>query len=204
MFHVRLNPVLCLMISIFVVGCAVSSAYAGDLFGYELDAGSGKIGSLLKSQGYDVVIKTELTYISLSFVELFGYSNEYFKDMQLWGGFYKHRSYAYKWQGIVNADKDVAVGLDSLMQYIVKAFGEPKDLLGNNVELKSINTTSLNDVAVAFGDEDLSFIWKKDDEQIEMFLSAPLLAMSDTEIEFTLRYSSLKKEKEVRAYRGEE
>ncbi len=100
------------------------------------------------------------------------------------------------------ADPDGAATIERLLQYISKIFKEPEPSSGMKSADKKIDVALLKNIAAGEGDEDLHFIWKRNGEQITMFLSTPLLPMSDLEIEFTLRYFLPEIEKEVLTYKG--
>ena len=184
---------------LILVVMVLEPAQGADLFGFTLDTGSGKTGSLLKSQGYNPQVKQNLTYPRITSLELFGYTNDYLKDMQLWVEFYTHRSYIYKWEGVINADKPSTTNINRFLKHLVSIFGHPRDYNGNKTK-DSIKLSTLK--AVTRGEEDLSFIWKNKKDQIELFLGAPLFATTDTEIELTLRYFSPETEQKVMAYQN--
>jgi len=202
LINVRLDVTFRLIaVILFLMIIVTIPAYANDVFGYKLDAGIGRTKSGLGNQGYTVNIKKDLTYIRLSSIEIFGFKNEYLNNMQLWINCYKDRVYVYKWQGVITADPSSAASIERLLQYISKIFGEPKITALTKSAYKKIDTSLLKTIAA--DNEDLHFAWKNNEEQVEMFLSAPLLPMSDIEVDFTLRYFLPEVEKKVLIYTGE-
>ncbi|MFC1592667.1 hypothetical protein ACFL4C_01485 [Candidatus Omnitrophota bacterium] len=201
MINVRLDGFLRLIAVILFLTFGVAiPGYAQDVFGYKLDAGIGSTKSVLENQGYVVNIKKDLTYIRLSSIEIFDFKNEYLNNMQLWINSYKGRVYVYKWAGVIMADLSGVASIERLLQYISRISGEQEIPVGMKSTYKKIDVSLLKAIATSEGSEDLDFVWKNNKEQIEMFLSSPLLPISDMEADFTLRYFLPEVENKVLAY----
>lgn len=201
LINVRLGRIVLLMAVILFLTIVVAiPGYAQDLFGYKLDLGIGSTKSVLENQGYTANIRKDLTYIRLSSIEIFDFKNEYLNKMQLWINSYKDRVYIYKWDGSTMADSNNAASIERLLQYISETFGEPEIPADMKSTYKKFDAPLLKTIATGEGSEDLHFLWKKNEKQIEIFLSAPLLPISDIEVDFTLRYFLPEIQKEVSAY----
>lgn len=202
LINVRLGAIFRLIAGILFLTIVVTiPGYAQDVFGYKLDAGIGSTKSVLENQGYAVNIRKDLTYIRLSSIEIFDFKNEYLNNMQLWINSYKGRVYVYKWAGVIMADLSGVASIERLLQYISKIFGEPEIPAGMKSTYKKIDASLLKTIATSEGSEHLHFVWKNNEKQIEMFLSTPLLPISDMEVDFTLRYFLPEVEKKVLAYK---
>ena len=192
----RLTTVIFFLMIVFT-----TPGYADDLFEYQLDAGIGRTKSVLESQGYSVKISKDLTYVRLSSIEIFNFKNEYLNKMHLWINCYKGRVFTYKWEGVIMADVSGAANIERLLQYISNQFGEPEVPAGMKTRVKQIDASQLKTIVTGDGSDELHFIWEKNEKQVEMFLSVPLLPLNDMEVDLTLRYFLPRIEKEVSAYK---
>lgn len=188
-------------IILFLTIVVTIPGYAYDVFGYKLDAGIGSTKSVLEKQGYTVHISKDLTYTRLSSIEIFNFKNEYLNKMQLWINSYKGRVCVYKWDGVIMADLSGTAGIERLFQYISKIFGEPEISASMKSTYKRIDASLLKTIATSEGSENLHFVWKNNEEQIEMFLSPPLLPISGMEVDFTLLYFLPGVEKKISVYK---
>ena len=131
LINVRLGTIFRLIVVILFLTIVVATpGYAQDLFGYKLDVGIGSAKSVLENQGYTAHISKHSTFVRLSSIEIFGFTNEYINDVQLWIHAYYHRVFLYRWSGEIMADESGAASIERLLQYISGMFGEPETPAG--------------------------------------------------------------------------
>lgn len=186
---------------IFLMNVVVIPAYAQDVFGFKLDAGIGSTKSKLEKQGYTVHISKNLTYTRLSSIELFGFTNNYLKNMQLWIETYKNRVFLYKWNGTILADKNSAASMDRLLKYITEIFSKPEISGTEKSTYQKIDVSLFKKIADVDEFYSVDFTWKYKTEELKMFLAPSSIPINDMEIEFSLQYSLSDIQDEVEKYK---
>ena len=186
---------------LFLTNVVAIPVYAQDVFGFKLDAGIGSTKSKLEKQGYTVRISKNLTYIRLSSIELFGFTNDYLNNVQLWIETYKDRVFLYKWDGKILADKNSAASMERLLKYISKIFGEPEVSGTEKATYKKIDVSLLKKIADVDEFNHIKFTWKYKKEELKMYLSPPFVPINDQEIDFSLQYSLPDIQDEIKKYK---